>query len=371
MGELNMTTLTLAEMRQIKRIQAVTDKPLYLFFTEASAVNSLLLEQLLFRLENHGHPVTVFLLDHATVSLRDVHAGAYLESDVGSSRSLSLVRRYSGFFPNVMIVSAFASVISETVTHNAFRLFFLHANEEPNVINTHIDALRQQTTEDKIIFFRQGLTTEGTLISMRVLIKKQYYGGGEPFTIARTNQNFSQQYVQNSLTAQRLFGMVNELVSDGGSVSYYELTGDIAFDQMSPKYLLGRLWDGFVSKYEPMYNGLNTTQDTLQALAHAFDDFIDIPENNARLTATKTRLEGTPFEEVAVAQLGYLMKTMTKYRETLNSNSDEYRKVMLVIGILMKLGQASTREVFGNDYLNIILMFIFFTKETIFHDDIF
>lgn len=366
-------TLTLQQLRQIKRVHAITDKPLHLFFTDLSSVSSLLIEHLLFRLENHTQPVTLYLLDHSAVALRDVSTGAFMQEDVGQSRSSVIMRRYSGFFRNVSLITAYAPAINQSASMGADvqRMFFLKATEETAVIREAIESfVTQHPVEMKTFFFRQGITQDGTKISMRILINGTYYGGGDSIDTVRVNTNNAQQYVQHALIAQRTFGMVNELISEGGSVSYYELTGDIVFGQVTPSYLLGRLWDGFVSQYVRMYSGIATTEQTVSAIATAFDEFINIPQNEQRVTEAKARLQGR-LEDVAHAQLGYLMKTLMKYRETLQNGSEEYRKVMFCVGVLMNLGQANSRAIFGENYLNIILMFILFTKENIYHDDIF
>lgn len=365
-------TLTLAQLRQIKRIQLQNaDLPIMVIFKHIKGFHSLLLEQLMFRLQNHSQPVYIFLMDGQGVTVRDTQVGAFLETDIGLPKSIVLRDRYSGFFPNVQLFHTASEsevlTILERQGNRIIPLVFIENDISTSAITNKLN----ETKNENAVMFSHSRSREGShSISIRVFRSGVTYGGADvEHDAPATRAQFAKQYTENALIAQRIFNVINEYVA-GNTFTLRGLEGDILSENMRPLHFLGKLWEGFISKYSYLFEGLNYEQSVLQEVADWFDTFQEDPTVMQELADAVERFPISR-KNIVKAQVGFLLQGLNYYRSTISADTALHERVRVITGLLLKLNSDGAETHFRDDYMPILLAYIQFIKKEVYYEQIF
>lgn len=363
-------SLTLAQLRQLKKVKLENaDLPILLLFESLSPMHSILLEQLLFRLQNHTQPVHVIFANSDTVTVRDTQVGTFLAEDVGRQRGVVLRDRYSGFFPNVRLHMCHSSQdVHRILQSDQAKIPIIFSNG----YSSYIERLKNMNEQNALWIKHTNGAEHKQRIELKIIRSNMIFGGVENELPPPPNRvQFAKQYTENTLVAQRIFNIINEYVA-GNHFTLRALEGSILTENLKPTYFIGRLWEGFVGKYEVLFRNLHFDQHVLREVGEWFDTFHDVAENNQELNRIAANYTNR-HKALIKAQMGYLIQGLTIYKDTLQSqdNLDLRKRVQVIIGLLLKLNSGDAEAHFGDAYIHTLLGFIQFIKKQVHYENLF
>lgn len=189
---------------------------------ELNGLGVMVLNLLLYRLNNIEEQVIIYLQDNKAVNKVDVASGLYVTEDIGSKRAEVIRDKYAGSFSNVKIVDIIKSTAFLRNTLGDRNLFFIDTSKTGQ--KEDYDKLFRNQSFDKYkrnnAYIRyEQIDGEEDLIKLdlrsvgRVVSTQEY-------ALENSKITKKDRYIKNTMASVAIASIVNNLVTEGMDINF-------------------------------------------------------------------------------------------------------------------------------------------------------
>lgn len=197
-----------------------------IIFPELNGLGVMVLNLLLYRLNNINERVVIYLQDNKSVTTTDVSSGLYRTEDVGSKRAEVIRDKYVGNFSNVVLVDIVKGTEFTRRNTGNRNLIYIDLGKKGSK-ESYENFLRLQDINkfgrnNAYIRYRQ-VDGESDAITLDLISMKRVKSTQEiPVTNSKITKK--KRYIKNNLTSVVLASIVNNLVTEGMDLNFVGVT---------------------------------------------------------------------------------------------------------------------------------------------------
>lgn len=189
-------------------------------------LGSMVINLLLYRLNNLSDNVVLYITDNNKVTKNDVANGVYVNSDIGVKRAEAITDKYSGYFDNVTIVDVVKKADFKRDDLDELSILYIDLSSEGKFEEDFDSLLGNQMSVSK--FTRNNFYLSHQTKGMKDVIRYKAVSlklieSKEDIEVDERRVMKRDKYIKNILASRLIVSTLNNIITEGRNLNYQEV----------------------------------------------------------------------------------------------------------------------------------------------------